>query len=222
MKRVYRYLVGILLALVAVPTAEALAIDKKFAATNTFFFSVFDTSRQFNSVTGLTFADMAIHILCNTTDTTINETGDTLTSLGRGRYRLVTNDAIGGVANETECAIYVVGEGAYANNLASIDTAFIKVVGAVMSDFVYKTITISGAGNTVSVVESADLTESDLRAHVGATLNCPGATNVANRSTHLKVKQFTPATDRLTLAGSLPAALTAGDTCNLLVSTIQQ
>lgn len=100
-------------------------------------------------------------------------------------------------------------------NAPSLTTADKQQLGVI------KQITVSGAGNTTTVIESSNLSETDSKAYVGNLINCAGATNAANKVVTLKIIKFDPTTDRITLGGILPAALTVGDTCNILMDTLR-
>jgi hypothetical protein len=83
------------------------------------------------------------------------------------------------------------------------------------------TITASGAGNSTTVIESADLTATVNKAYIGMRGLCVGATNTDNRVIPFKIIAFDPATDRVSINMALAAALTVGDTCNLYDDTLR-
>src|SRR3989304_6058051 len=104
-----KYVIALMLLLIPV---TSYALDKKLGTTNKFEIGIFDEFG--NGIAGLTITtDAVIKIQCaNGATTTVDGTGDTLTSKGGGYYYLSTNDTIANNVEE-ECIAWAEGAGNY-------------------------------------------------------------------------------------------------------------
>jgi len=77
------------------------------------------------------------------------------------------------------------------------------------------------ASTTITITDTANLTEASNKAYVGALINCPNDTDTSNRVTVLKIIKFEPASDKITVAGAWANAPDTSNACNIYMSTVR-